>query len=91
MSEQTLIMEAEADTFKIIPKYLNALPRSTHDELHALDQKLIQRGQQEPIKVRRDMGILNGYTRHDLLGQRGVKIKYEFRDFEQKRKNLLML
>ena len=82
MSEQTLIMEAEADTFKIIPKYLNALPRSTHDELHALNQKLIQRGQQEPIKVRRDMGILNGYTRHDLLGQRGVKIKYEFKDFE---------
>jgi len=74
-------MEADYDTFKIIPKYLKALPRSTYDELHAMDQNLIQRGQQKPIEVRRDMGILDGYTRHDLLGQRGVKIKYIFKDF----------
>jgi len=82
MSLQQLVMEADYDDFKIIEKYQNALPRATHDELHALNQKLIQRGQQEPIKVRKDMGILNGYTRHDLLGQRGVKIKYEFRYFD---------
>lgn len=75
-------MEADADKFKTIPKYLNALPRSTKDELHALDLKLIQRGQQVPIEVRKsDMGILDGYTRHDLLGQRGVKVKYIFKEF----------
>ena len=75
------MIEADYDTFKIIPKYLKALPRSTYDELHAMDQNLIQRGQQKPIEVRRDMGILDGYTRHDLLGQRGIKIKYIFKDF----------
>lgn len=76
-------MEADYDFFKIIPKYLKALPRATKYEIQALDQKLIQRGQQEPIKIRRsDNGILNGYTRHDLLGQRGKKIKYEYKDFD---------
>lgn len=82
MSRQETVMEADCDDFVIVEKYRNALPRANKDELKALDQKMIQRGQQEPIKVRRDMGILNGYTRHDLLGQRGKKIKYEFRDFD---------
>ncbi len=82
MQVQEVVMEADADQFKIIDKYYEALPRSSKDELHALDLKLIQRGQQTPIEVRRsDMGILDGYTRHDLLGQRGKKIKYIFKDF----------
>lgn len=75
-------MEADHEDFVIIDKYLNAMPRLNEDELKALDQKLIQRGQQEPIKVNGKMVILDGYTRHDLLGQRGVKIKYEFKHFE---------
>jgi len=78
---QQYVMEADYDTFKIIPRYINALPRSTYDESHALDLKLIQRGQQIPIIVNRKMWILDGYTRHDLLGQRGKKIKYVFMDF----------
>ncbi len=80
--KQKLVMEADFDDFVIVEKYRNALPRANKDELKALDQKMIQRGQQEPIKVRRDMGILNGYTRHELLGERGKKIKYEFREFD---------
>lgn len=78
---QQLVMEADYDAFKIIPKYLKALPRASYDESHTLDLKLIERGQQIPIIVRRDMGILDGHTRSYLLGQRGIKIKYQFMDF----------
>lgn len=81
MSQQ-LVLEADYDDFVIINKYLHALPRLNEYELKAINQKLIQRGQQEPIKVNKKMEILDGYTRHDLLGQRGVKIKYEFKHFE---------
>ncbi len=81
---QQLTMEANYDDFKIVEKYLKSLPRPSKHELHALDQKLIQRGQQIPIIVNSNMEILDGHTRHDLLGQRGKKIKYEIRDFPDK-------
>lgn len=74
-------MEADYDDFVIHQAYLEAMPRPNYEENQALDLKLIQRGQQEPIKVNRKMWILDGYTRHDLLGQRGKKIKYMFMDF----------
>ncbi len=82
--QQELIMEAESEAFNIITKYHNALPRSTHEESHALDLKLIQRGQQVPIIVNEDMDILDGYTRHDLLAQRGKRIKYQIMKFPDK-------
>ena len=78
-------MEADYDDFVIVDKYYNALPRSNEYELRALGQKLIQRGQQKPIIVNSNMEILDGYTRHDLLGQRGVKIKYVFMNFTDKK------
>lgn len=80
MSQQ-LIMEAESDAFNINDKYYNALPRPTYDQSRALEINLIQRGQLEPIKVNRKMTILNGHSRYDLLANRGIRIKYEFRDF----------
>lgn len=77
------MMEAEYDQFKIIPEYLAAVPRSSDIQQHAIDLNLIKRGQLKPITVRRkDMGILDGYTRYDLLSQRGKRIKYTFMDFE---------
>lgn len=78
---QEFVLEATADKFIIIQKYKDAIQRPNYDENRALDMKMIQRGQQEPIKVNRRMWILDGYERHDLLGQRGIPIKYEFRDF----------
>lgn len=84
MTMQEILMEAVASQFNIVPKYYNALPRPTYEENQALDLKLIQRGQQVPIIVNRDMDILDGYTRYDLLMQRGKKIKYSIMDFEDK-------
>jgi DNA-binding transcriptional ArsR family regulator len=58
------------------------MPRPSKVEEHGLDLNLIERGQYDPIKVNRKMVILDGYTRWQLLGDRGKKIKYEFRDFK---------
>ncbi len=85
---QQLIMEADYDDFIINQEYLEAVPRATEAEIKGLDLKLIQRGQLVPITVNRKMVILDGYTRHDLLGQRGKKIKYIFMDFENKEDEL---
>lgn len=82
MSEQVVVMEAEADQFVINESYYKALPRSNKYILEALGQKLIQKGQQEPIVVNEKMVILDGYTRHALLDQRGVKIKFTIRRFD---------
>lgn len=79
---QQLLLEASYDDFVVHPQYYRAVPRPTYEENSALDMKLIQKGQLEPIKVNRKMWILDGYTRHELLGQRGKKIKYLFMDFD---------
>jgi len=81
LSRQELIMEADAEMFVFSDLYFEAMPRPTKSEEHGLDLNLIERGQHEPIKVNRKMVILDGYTRWQLLGDRGKKIKYEFRDF----------
>ena len=70
------------NSFKKNDLYYMSMPRPTKQEEQGLDLNLIERGQFEPIKVKRDMTILDGYTRWELLGQRGKKIKYEFREFE---------
>ena len=66
-------MEGVYDDFKINDKYFKAIPRPTEDECSALDMKLIERGQMEPIIVNKDMVILDGHTRFDLLTQRGKR------------------
>jgi predicted transcriptional regulator len=75
-------MEADVNDFVFSDLYFESMPRPTKAEEHGLDLNLIERGQHEPIKVNRKMVILDGYTRWQLLGDRGVKIKYEFRNFE---------
>lgn len=77
-------MEADYEQFKINQEYLELVPRPTSVEKQAMDLDLIERGQIEPIKVGNDMTILDGYIIFDLLSQRGKKIKYEFREFEDK-------
>lgn len=84
LQKQELVNEADEDQFKINDVYLKALPRSNDIMLKALDTKLCQRGQQEPIVVNENMVILDGHTRHDLLGQRGKKIKFTVKKFDSK-------
>ena len=78
-------MEGVYDDFKINDKYFKAIPRPTEDECNALDMKLIERGQMEPIIVNKDMVILDGHTRFDLLTQRGKKVKYVIKEFDNKK------
>ncbi len=79
---QIMEMKADAEEFIKNDLYYESMPRPTYDENRGLDLNLIERGQLEPIKVNREMVILDGYTRWMLLGDRGKKIWYEFRDFD---------
>ena len=75
-------MEADFEQFKINPNYYEAIPRPTKEERRALDLKMIEKGQLEPIVVNPNMVILDGHTRYDILLNRGKKIKYIIREFE---------
>lgn len=77
-----MVQEANYDDFVKHDRYFEAMPRPNEVEEKALDMKLIQRGQLEPIKVNKKMWILDGYTRWELLGQRGKKIKFIIMEFE---------
>lgn len=78
------MQEMSYDSFTINKDYFNAVPRPTKDEYNALELKIIQRGQQEPISVNKDMVILDGHTRYEIMSQRGMDIKYTVREFESK-------
>jgi len=82
MRQQLVMEEAPAEKFKINPKYYDAMPRPTYDESRALDLKLIEKGQLEPIIVNPKMVILDGHSRFELLQARGKMIKYIIRKFE---------
>ena len=82
MSRQQLVMfESPAEEFVRSQFYYNAVPRPTKEENRALDLKLIQRGQIDPIVVNPKMVILDGYSRFELLEARGKIIKYIVREF----------
>jgi|TARA_R110000824_G_scaffold386429_1_gene581349 hypothetical protein len=81
-------MEGVYDDFKINDKYFKAIPRPTKDEYNALDMKIIERGQMEPITVNTNMVILDGHTRFDILTQRGKKVKYVIKHFENDKDEL---
>jgi len=78
-------MEGSYEDFKINQEYFNAIPRPTKDEYNALDMKLIERGQMEPIIVNNKMVILDGHTRFNLLTQRGKKVKYVVKVFDNEK------
>lgn len=82
MRQQLVMLEAPSEKFKINPKYYDAMPRPTKEERYALDLKMIERGQLEPIVVNPKMVILDGYSRFELLEARGKKIKYIIRKFK---------
>jgi len=79
---QLVVMEANPDVFKEDPKYRSALPAQTYESMRALELSIIEKGQLEPISVNKDMVILDGHTRFDIMSNRGMKIKYVIKEFE---------
>lgn len=75
MSQQ-LLMEAKAEVFTVNPEYEKFVPRPTYDQYRALEQDILAHGQLEPIKVNPKMIVLDGHTRYQILGDRGMRIKY---------------
>ncbi len=75
MSQQ-LLMEADAEAFTINPEYEKFVPRPSYEQYRALEQDILLRGQLDPIKVNPKMVVLDGHTRYQILGDRGMRIKY---------------
>ncbi len=81
MSQQLVMFEAPAEKFVKSALYNNSVARPNYQEKRALDLKLIEKGQLEPIIVNTKMVILDGYCRFELLEARGKTIKYIIRGF----------
>lgn len=79
---------ATYDRFKINDEYHSAVPRPTDHEYSALEWKILERGQQEPIVVNENMVILDGHTRYDIMSQRGMEIKYIVRKFANEKEEM---
>ncbi len=78
---QQLILQARAEDFKINPTYQQAIPRPTKNELRALDESIRINGQMYPIAVNKDMVVLDGHSRYEVLMTRGMTIKYQIFEF----------
>lgn len=77
-----MMMEADADRFNVNPDYYKMVQRPTTEEYKALDESIIVNGQLYPIIVNKNMTILDGHTRYEILQARGKLIKYEIREFK---------
>ncbi len=75
MSQQ-MVQETSYENFKESEIYKSALPRPNSDQLRALIENILQYGQLDPIKVNKNMIILDGYTRYEILAERGRMIKF---------------
>ena len=75
MSQQ-LLMEAEPEAFTLSEEYEKFVPRPSYEQYRALEQDILVHGQLEPIKVNPQMVVLDGYTRYQILADRGIRIKY---------------
>lgn len=76
------MQKVDYEQFTINEKYQNAVPRPNEYEYNALKMKIIENGQQEPIIVNKNMVILDGHTRYDIMSQRGMEIEYRTKDFD---------
>lgn len=75
-------MEAPSERFVENERYLKSVPRPSDTERHALKLKIIQKGQLIPITVNSKMVILDGYTRHGIMEEMGLSVKYIIMHFE---------
>jgi len=78
---QQAILEAPATSFKINPKYYDAIQRPTYDEERALNESIIVNGQLIPIVANSNMVVLDGHSRFNTLNNLGKTIKYIIQDF----------
>lgn len=62
--------------------YYNAIPRPTKEEYTALKMSIIEKGQLEPITVNKNLTILDGHTRYDIMYERGMEISYDIKEFD---------
>ncbi len=77
-----LHIDSTEQAFHVKPEYYNAIPRPNKEELTALKMSIIEKGQLEPITVNKDLVILDGHTRYDIMYERGMEIKYVIKEFE---------
>ena len=73
---------ARNSSFSINEKYLSAIPRPTPDEVKSLNESILALGQLYPIAVNKNMVILDGHSRFDLLCNLSKDIKYHVFDFK---------
>lgn len=63
-------------------KYLDAVPELTSNELHALTESMILKGQLTPIECNESGIILDGHNRYHVCLQLKLKPKYNIRKFD---------
>jgi Sec7-like guanine-nucleotide exchange factor len=78
---QVLITDEEK-VLQVKQEYYNAIPRPNKEEFTALKMSIIEKGQQDPITVNKNLIILDGHTRYNIMYERGMEIKYTIKEFE---------
>lgn len=63
-------------------KYLDAVPELTSNELHALTESMILKGQLTPIECNESGIILDGHNRYHVCLQLKLKPEYNIRKFD---------
>jgi len=77
-----LHVDSTEKALRINKDYYNAIPRPSKDEFDSLKMSILDKGQQEPIIVNKDLTILDGHTRYDIMYERGMEILYEIKEFD---------
>ena len=63
---QVLITDEEK-VLQVKQEYYNAIPRPNKEEFTALKMSIIEKGQQDPITVNKNLIILDGHTRYNIM------------------------
>ncbi len=84
-------MEAEPEAFTINPEYEKFVPRPSYEQYRSIELDILEHGQLDPIKANPQMVILDGHTRWQILGDRGIKIKYEIIEPEDEKSYIISL
>ena len=69
-------------------KYKDMVPRPTSEDFAVLKESLMESGQQIPIVINSKGDILDGFTRFDILSERGIPLKTTVKDFETEEEEL---
>jgi ParB-like chromosome segregation protein Spo0J len=76
----------ENDEIKINEDYKSMIPAPTADETTEILNSLKKNGQKHPVTVnKKNMDLVDGYTRYRLLKSLEIKVWYEKRDFKNEK------